>query len=131
MESGAKLLWSASMGTEQIKLQLIPAPNDAALNSPEYQAELDAFYRILRSRGVVAQRVLEGLEAAAVDNQPAVWLGQFVVATKAVTPIIAAVMGAIGGYFHGKHGRGISFEIGKDGHIKGSAQSLEDAEKLL
>jgi len=116
------------METESIRIHLTPADDDAALDSPEYQAELDAFDKALRSHGIVPQRVLERLEGAAGPGEPATWLGQFVIVAKAVGP---GILAAVAGYFHGKRGRGVTFEIGKDGRFKGSAPSLKGAQRLL
>ena len=120
------------MKPKRIHICLVPAADDAALNSPEYQAELETFDRTLRSHGIVPHRLLERLEAAAGGGEPAVWLSQFVIIAKALTPIIcAAICSAIGGYFHAKRGRRVTFEIGKEGRIKGSAQTVQDADELL
>jgi hypothetical protein len=121
------------MENEQIRVRLTPAAGDPAHNSAEYQADLDAFDKTLRSHGIVPQRVLETLTAAAGVSEP-VWLGQFVIITKAITPIVTSVIvAAIGGYFHGRRGRRASVEIktGKDRRIKITAQSPEEVERAF
>src|SRR5579863_5436063 len=116
------------MENEQIRIHLTAAVADPAHNSAEYQADLDAFDKTLRSHGVVPQRVLESLTAEAGVSEP-VWLGQFVIIAKAITPIVtSAIVAGIGGYFHARRGRRVSIEIktGKDGRIKITAQSPEE-----
>jgi hypothetical protein len=119
------------MELTRLKIHLLPAPDDAALNSREYQAELDAFDKTLRSYGIAPQRVRESLECAAGPSAGGTWLSQFVIVAKELKPIIPHVCTAIAVYFAAKWRRGVTFEIGKGGRIKGSAQTFEDAEKLL
>jgi len=125
------------METERIDIHLVPAPDDAALNSPEYQAELAAFDKALRSHGIVPQRVLERLEGAAGTTEPATWLSQFVIVVNVLKPmVVPAIVTAIGGYFHEKRGRRVILEMEngtgkKRQKIKVSAPSPEDAEKAL
>jgi hypothetical protein len=87
VEFGGGCVETLSMENEQIRIHLTAAVADPAHNSAEYQADLDAFDKTLRSRGVVPQRVLESLTAAAGVSEP-VWLGQFVIIAKAITPIV-------------------------------------------
>jgi hypothetical protein len=121
------------MEAKRVEIHLIPAGDDAALDSRAYQAELDTFDKNLRSGGMVPERVLERLEAAAGTNEPAVWLGQFVVLIKALTPIASsAICTALAGYFHAKRGRKVTVEISRKGErIKISAQTPQEVEKLL
>ena len=120
------------MVAERIEIQLIPAPDDAAPNSAEYQAELDGFYKILRSRGVVPQRVLETLEAAVGPGETAMWLGQFVIVAKTATPIVAIIGPAlgtvIGVWLHNRYGRKVRMKIGD---IEVEAQTMDEVRELL
>jgi hypothetical protein len=78
--------------------------------------------------------VLERLEAAAGPGEPTVWLGQFVIVAKAITPIVVpAIVAAIGGYFHVKRGRRVTIEVktGKNTGIKITAPNAEETEKAL
>jgi hypothetical protein len=118
----------------EITIHLIPAPDDRPLDSAQYQTELGAFDSTLRSHGIVPQRVLRGLEAVAGAGEPAVWLGQFVVVAKAITPVaISGVVTAIGGYFGARRGRKVEIEVGKNGRIarfKASGYTPKAAERL-
>jgi hypothetical protein len=53
------------------------------------------------------------------------------VVVKTLTPIVKDALIAVGAHFHGKGRRAVSFEIGRDGGIKGTVHSLKEAEKLL
>jgi hypothetical protein len=113
----------------ELHVRMIPAPDDPDDQSPAYQEELAAFARYLQRSGIEYQAKPGKL--LFTDSSPFNFAGTFVITLKALTPILTPIIGAIGGYLHGKRGRGVSFEMGKDGQFKGSAQNIEDAEKLL
>jgi hypothetical protein len=116
------------MEPKHLKIYLLPAPDDTALDSPEYQAELEAFDKTLRSHGIVPQRVLKELKAAAGGTEVAIWLSEFVIVMKSVTPIAKAIIQAISDYLRERNNR--KFRVKVD-DIEAEANTLKAVEKLL
>lgn len=54
-----------SMTGKRLRIYLLPGPDESPLESAEYQADLDTFDKIVRSHGIVPQRKLKDLKAAA------------------------------------------------------------------
>jgi hypothetical protein len=99
------------MNSKRLKILLLPGPDDSTLDGPESQADLDTFEKILRSHGIVPQLKLKDLKAAAGGLEQAIWLGEFLLIVRALTPIIkTAISTAIKGYFDAKLGRRVTVE---------------------
>src|SRR5439155_22241949 len=118
------------MADEILQIRLEPSTLDPALRTAEYQEELEVFDRALRVGGIVPQRILKELQASA-DTGKAVWLSDFIVVAKTLRPLVLPILAALVGYLRGKKGRSVSFTIGKDGQLKGSANTVGEAKELL
>jgi hypothetical protein len=121
------------MQTERIHIFLIAAPDDAPINSSEYQEQLHAFLSSLKSHGLHPGIRIQTMDAAwepgPLGFQTAKLVGEFGV------PIVKGLAGvltaAIGVWLHAKYGRKVRLEVKKDGGIKAEAQTVEEVKTLV
>ena len=108
----------------ELRLTLSRVPDD----DPDFQKTLSEFLKSVRAQGIEISGRYFALDAVQGGGG---LLNDFTVAAEAIKPIIVPVLcAAIGGYFHAKRGGKVTFEMKHLG-IKGSAQTVEDAEKIL
>lgn len=111
------------MDAPELKLTLIPAPDDPSLKAPEYQAGLRQFKQSLNSQGVEVIAV-EIHEFSAIGFSGAA--GEYSIKLAA---IVGPVLGtAIGAWLHARYGRKVRLKIGE---VEAEAQTVEEVEKLL
>ncbi|HEY4944105.1 MAG TPA: hypothetical protein VII56_21940 [Rhizomicrobium sp.] len=103
-------------------LSLRRAPDDAKLNTPEFQAELKDFLRSLRSAGVTASQHIMTMDAVDAGSIP---LADFVIVAPVAITAIASVAVA---WVKARYGRKVSVTI--DG-VKVEGASVQEIEQLL
>jgi hypothetical protein len=113
------------MKTERLKIHLIPAPDEAPIESAQYQKELRKLEKSLRSQGVSPSFGLNHIYAAAGEGA-AIYSGAFMVAA------VGSVVGrCVVEWINGHFGRKVSLEVWPDGRVKGEAKNAKEVEKLF
>jgi len=117
------------MAPPELTITLLPARDDAALRSADYQRELHRFEESLTAQGLQVGVSIELRESGAPNPLALVlphYLGDFTIKLVAtVGPPLGALIGA---WLHARHGRKVRLKIGD---IEAEAQSIDEVEKLL
>jgi hypothetical protein len=109
-----------------LDLTLLPAPDDPALDTQEYQKELSDFHSLLWKKGLQGYPLRTGSGRGSEVVSSGAYLGQFlVIAAPTIGPLLGTVVGA---WLHARYGRKVRLKIGD---IEAEAQSEEQVEKLL
>ena len=109
----------------ELRLRLIPAPDDLAPSNPEYQKELRNLYQALKSEGLEA--TARSFAHDAVGGGGGL-TGEFALIVTALAPVIAGASALAGAWLHAKYGRKVSVKFGD---VAASASTVEELEKVL
>lgn len=107
----------------ELQLIIVPAPDDPALFSKEYQKVLFEFFQALKAEGLeVSGRSFTFDAVGAVGGLS----GEFVIASiVALTPVINAVQKLIETLIDARDGRKLKLQIGSSVRMEGSARDVE------
>ena len=115
------------MENEQLRITLIPAPDDWPLHSPEYQKQIRQIQESLESEGLQPSTRIELIEAVA-GNAPTIFLGDFGIALMAALPVLTVIATSLGRWFVAKSRRKVRLKVGD---VVAEAKSVEEIEQLL
>jgi hypothetical protein len=108
--------------SDNLHLFLLPAPDDPARDTPEYQAELHAFANALRAKRLeVFPMTLIRKSVGGASN----YVGEFLVAFAAVGTPLATILGA---WLQARYGRKVRLKIGD---VEAEARTVEEVDGLL
>lgn len=104
-------------------ISFVPASDDQAIGSDDYQRELGELLAVLRAEKILVTTRMQFRDSAGAGT---VSLGQFAIETiKVLGPVVTA---AIGAWLQKRYGRKVRIKIGE---IEAEAQSVEEVEQLL
>ena len=108
---------------DDVEVELIPAPDDPEVSSPEYQAGLTALTAPLHAAGIRFTQRAIAYDSVDVHGFP---LGEFVVP---LATVAGSVFGtAIVAWLQGRAGRKVRLKVGD---IEAEARTTEEIEQLL
>jgi hypothetical protein len=117
------------METEpELRLCLVPAPDEPPLRSPEYQAELRAFTQALKAQGINVSSTWAVQDAVGGGG----WsVGEFVIAATALQTFVTPVRKLIEVLLEVRDGRKLKVQVGTF-KLEGGARDVEKTlNKLL
>jgi hypothetical protein len=113
------------MDQPELRLTLLPSPDDPSLRSPEFQQGLRQFEEFLRAQQLAYSSEIELIEDATL--RPTVYFGGFVIELLK-SPAVGVIATAVGAWLHAKYGRKVRLKVGE---IEVEAQTVAEVETLL